>query len=57
MSTRADLVIAKGTLAGFCRSRGLPHQTFTDFHEAKAHLAAWLRSDAVNAAADLTAAG
>lgn len=57
MSTRADLVIAKGTLAGFCRSRGLPHRTFTDFHEATAHLADWLQPDDLTAAAALTRAG
>jgi 2,3-diketo-5-methylthio-1-phosphopentane phosphatase len=57
MSTRADLVIAKGTLASFCRTRGLAHRTFTDFHEAKAHLAAWLQSDDVEAVAGLSNAG
>lgn len=44
MSTRADLVIAKGTLAAFCRGRGIAHRTFTNFHEVQAHLAAWLQS-------------
>jgi 2,3-diketo-5-methylthio-1-phosphopentane phosphatase len=57
MSTRADLVIAKGTLAGYCGSRGLPHRTFTDFHEAKDHLAAWLQWDDDVAAAALTTSG
>lgn len=42
MSTRADYVIAKGTLADYCRSRGRPHATFTDFDDVTAHLAAWL---------------
>ena len=35
----------RGRSPSFCRSRGLAHRTFTDFHEAKAHLAAWLQSD------------
>jgi 2-hydroxy-3-keto-5-methylthiopentenyl-1-phosphate phosphatase len=42
MSARADYVIAKGTLAEYCRSRGRPHATFIDFGDVKAHLAAWL---------------
>jgi 2-hydroxy-3-keto-5-methylthiopentenyl-1-phosphate phosphatase len=44
MSTRADYVIAKGTLADYCRSRGHPHATFTDFDDVTAHLAAWLET-------------
>jgi 2-hydroxy-3-keto-5-methylthiopentenyl-1-phosphate phosphatase len=56
MATRADFVIAKGTLAGFCRSRGLPHQTFAGFDEATAHLARWLASDSVGAGASATSA-
>ena len=42
MSTRADFVIAKGALADYCRSRGQPHATFTDFDDVTAQLAAWL---------------
>ena len=42
MSTRADYVIAKGTLADYCRTRGQAHATFTDFDDVTAHLAAWL---------------
>jgi len=57
MSMRADLVIAKGTLANFCRSRGLSHRTFTDFREVKTHLAAWLQSDRVEAVVGLSTAG
>jgi 2-hydroxy-3-keto-5-methylthiopentenyl-1-phosphate phosphatase len=44
MSTRANFVIAKGALARFCRSRGLPHREFTNFQDATAQLAAWLAS-------------
>src|SRR4029078_12914373 len=44
MSTKADYVIAKGTLADYCRSRGQAHATFTDFDDVTAHLAAWLAS-------------
>jgi 2-hydroxy-3-keto-5-methylthiopentenyl-1-phosphate phosphatase len=57
MSTRADLVIAKGTLARFCRSRALPYRTFTDLQEARAHLAAWLQLDRVEASIGLSTAG
>jgi HAD superfamily phosphoserine phosphatase-like hydrolase len=42
MSTRADLVIAKGALADYCRARGHEYATFEDFDEVTAHLAAWL---------------
>jgi len=56
MATRADFVIAKGTLAGFCRSRGLAHRPFGDFHDATAHLARWLASDGLHAGAPVTAA-
>jgi 2-hydroxy-3-keto-5-methylthiopentenyl-1-phosphate phosphatase len=42
MSARADFVIAKGTLAEYCRKRGRPHATFADFEDVTAHLAAWL---------------
>ena len=57
MSTRADFVIAKGTLAGFCRSRGLAHREFRNFDDATAHLAAWLASDGLDATASITSAG
>ena len=56
MATRADFVIAKGTLAGFCRSRGLAHRPFSDFNDATAHLARWLASDGLHAGAPVTAA-
>jgi 2-hydroxy-3-keto-5-methylthiopentenyl-1-phosphate phosphatase len=42
MSTQADYVIAKGTLADYCHKRALPHATFSDFEEVMSHLAAWL---------------
>jgi hypothetical protein len=42
MATRADYVIAKGTLADYCRSRGIAHAIFADFREATTHLSAWL---------------
>jgi 2,3-diketo-5-methylthio-1-phosphopentane phosphatase len=42
MATRADYIIAKGTLADYCRSRGIVHAIFADFLEVKAHLSAWL---------------
>jgi 2-hydroxy-3-keto-5-methylthiopentenyl-1-phosphate phosphatase len=52
VSTRADYVIAKGMLADYCRSRGQPHATFTDFDDVTAHLATWLAtSDQVPAKA------
>jgi len=57
MSTRADLVIAKGTLINFCRNSGIEHRTFTNFHEVTAHLADWLRSEDVEAVTGLSAAG
>jgi 2,3-diketo-5-methylthio-1-phosphopentane phosphatase len=56
MATRADFVIAKGTLAGFCRSRGLAHQPFGNFDDATAHLARWLASDGLRAGAPVTSA-
>ena len=56
MATRADFVIAKGTLAGFCRSRGLEHQSLTGFEEATAHFARWLASDGLHAGASATSA-
>jgi len=42
MSLQADYVIAKGTLADFCRDSGRPYAPFADFHEATARLSAWL---------------
>jgi 2-hydroxy-3-keto-5-methylthiopentenyl-1-phosphate phosphatase len=42
MSTRADYVIAKGTLAEYCRKHELPHAVYSDFDEVLSHLSAWL---------------
>jgi 2-hydroxy-3-keto-5-methylthiopentenyl-1-phosphate phosphatase len=42
MAAGADYVIAKGTLAGHCRSLGWPHVTLTDFDDVTAHLSGWL---------------
>jgi len=42
MSTRADYVIAKGTLAAYCRSRGKAYAPFTNFKDVIVHLSAWL---------------
>jgi 2-hydroxy-3-keto-5-methylthiopentenyl-1-phosphate phosphatase len=42
MSAQADYVIAKGALAGFCRSRGLPHAPFVNFADVTDRLAEWL---------------
>jgi 2,3-diketo-5-methylthio-1-phosphopentane phosphatase len=42
MAARAAYVIAKGTLADFCRARGLPHASFVNFDDATRHLALWL---------------
>ena len=42
MSMRADYVIAKGTLADYCRARGHAHASFADFDEVTARLSAWL---------------
>ncbi len=44
MSAHADFVIAKGTLADYCRSRGLPHGSFETFDHVTAHLCRWLES-------------
>ena len=44
MASRADYVIAKGTLADYCRSRGIAHAIFANFREATTHLSAWLAS-------------
>jgi 2-hydroxy-3-keto-5-methylthiopentenyl-1-phosphate phosphatase len=42
MAERADYVIAKDALAGFCRARGLPHASFSTFEDVTARLAEWL---------------
>jgi 2,3-diketo-5-methylthio-1-phosphopentane phosphatase len=42
MASRADYVIARGSLGDFCRSRGLPHASFKNFDDATRHLSAWL---------------
>jgi hypothetical protein len=42
MATRAAYVIAKGSLAEFCRAKRLPHATFVSFQEVIRHLADWL---------------
>jgi 2-hydroxy-3-keto-5-methylthiopentenyl-1-phosphate phosphatase len=42
MSTRADLIIAKGPLLALCRDRSLACESFNDFGDVTAHLAAWL---------------
>ena len=42
MSTRADYVIAKGTLADYCGARGQAHSSFGDFNDVIACLSAWL---------------
>lgn len=42
MALRAGYVIAKGTLADFCRARGLAHASFTNFEDATLHLVEWL---------------
>jgi hypothetical protein len=59
MAARAGYVIAKGTLAGFCRARGLPHASFGTFADATRHLADWLdrQGDRAEAAAPLRGRG
>ena len=42
MSMRADFIIAKGSLADYCRARGQPHASFANFNEVIARLSAWL---------------
>jgi len=42
MSMTADFVIAKGSLAEFCRANGRRHATFGNFFDATAQLSAWL---------------
>ena len=59
MAARAGYVIAKGTLAGFCRARGLPHASFATFADATRHLADWLdrQGDRAETAAPLRGRG
>jgi 2-hydroxy-3-keto-5-methylthiopentenyl-1-phosphate phosphatase len=42
MATRAKHIVAKGSLADYCRRRKLPHATFADFYDVTAALSAWL---------------
>jgi hypothetical protein len=42
MSMRADYVLAKGTLADYCRTRGQRHASFAGFNDVTARLSAWL---------------
>jgi 2,3-diketo-5-methylthio-1-phosphopentane phosphatase len=42
MSTRADYVIAKGSLIDHCRARARPHASFANFNEVTDRLSAWL---------------
>ncbi len=42
MSLRADYVLAKGTLADYCRARGHAHASFAGFDDVTARLSAWL---------------
>jgi 2-hydroxy-3-keto-5-methylthiopentenyl-1-phosphate phosphatase len=42
MADRARFVIAKGTLAEFCRAHGLAHASFRNFDDATRRLAEWL---------------
>jgi 2-hydroxy-3-keto-5-methylthiopentenyl-1-phosphate phosphatase len=51
MSVHADFVIAKGSLANFCRRRGLSHAPFANFEHATQHLSRWLASSRVDAEA------
>jgi 2-hydroxy-3-keto-5-methylthiopentenyl-1-phosphate phosphatase len=44
MSAHADFVIAKGTLADFCQSRGLPHGSFKTFDHVTTHVCKWLET-------------
>ena len=46
VSERADLVLAKGSLARHCRTNDLPHFEITCFDEATARLATWLAEQA-----------
>jgi 2,3-diketo-5-methylthio-1-phosphopentane phosphatase len=42
MATRAKHIVAKGSLADYCRRRKLPHATFADFYDVTAAVSAWL---------------
>src|SRR5215470_7621000 len=42
MSAGADYVLAKGTLAEYCRSRGRAYALFANFNDVTARLSAWL---------------
>lgn len=42
VAQRADLVLAKGSLARHCRASDLPHFAIADFAEAKGVFAGWL---------------
>jgi 2-hydroxy-3-keto-5-methylthiopentenyl-1-phosphate phosphatase len=56
LAGRADLVLAKGSLAGHCLRNRLPHIAFSEFAEASDLLAAWLAArgrEPVTAAAPL----
>jgi 2,3-diketo-5-methylthio-1-phosphopentane phosphatase len=57
MAERAGYVIAKGVLAEFCRTRGLPHASFAGFRDATRHLAQWLGRRRTGAPASGPAAG
>jgi len=46
VSERADLVLAKGSLARHCRTNDLPHFEIKCFDEATARLATWLAEQA-----------
>jgi 2,3-diketo-5-methylthio-1-phosphopentane phosphatase len=57
MSAGADYVLAKGTLAEYCRSRGRAYAPFANFNDVTALLSAWLvRMEATPAAAPSTPA-
>jgi 2-hydroxy-3-keto-5-methylthiopentenyl-1-phosphate phosphatase len=43
ISTRVDLVLAKGVLAAHCRTRDLPHHAINDFRDATRILASWVK--------------
>jgi HAD superfamily phosphoserine phosphatase-like hydrolase len=52
MSMRADYVLAKGTLADYCRTRGQAHAPFADFNDVTARLSMWLaRAESASRAA------
>ena len=43
ISTRVDLVLAKGVLAAHCRTRDLPHHAINDFRDVHRLIASWLK--------------